>query len=420
MKENEFGEKLKRWLSPSEAIQTPELLKGRDRQLQDIRQAWHSGGRQIFIYGFRGVGKTSLAHTAAFQQQSTDAHPIILTCAEGATFFDLIHDMFSKGFPSDPREVKRVLNHGASLNVPHLSGELKQSIEKGRVPAPKSINEAILLTEFLALAHSKSPVVIVDEFDLLKDKKEQGHWANFVKQIGDQKIGVKFIFCGIGESIEELLHAHESAYRYFHAVPLERLDFEPRLEIVTTAAKHLNISIDETTRMRIAKISDGFPHFIHLLCEKLFWIVFNDQAGQLAVSSDEFEAALTKAAEAIQPYLKRPYEKATRKYSNACEEILWAVADHHQLQRPTRQIFESYVRIMETSGRKPLTQIQFYQRMNSLKTPAYGEILIGTRTGWYEFREKMLRGYARLRASQEGVELDIEHPLQAQRFRKLQ
>jgi hypothetical protein len=54
--------------------------------------------------------------------------------------------------------------------------------------------------------------------------------------------------------------------------------------------------------------------------------------------------------------------------------------------------------------------------MNRMKESSLGAILVGTRTGWYEFREKMMRGYARMRATQQGVALEAEHPLQPRRF----
>jgi hypothetical protein len=71
---------------------------------------------------------------------------------------------------------------------------------------------------------------------------------------------------------------------------------------------------------------------------------------------------------------------------------------------------------MERSGKEPLPRAQFYQRMNRMKEPALSSILVGTRSGWYEFREKMMRGYARMRAAQQGVALEAEHPLQPKRF----
>lgn len=413
---DEFGKLLSTVLSPSHAIQTPELLKGRDRQLDEIKKAWYTPGRQIFIHGFRGVGKTSLAHTIAFQHQSADSSPILLSCTENVTFFGIMHDMFAKGFKVDPRELKRTRTTGIGVQLGKLSSEMREAVEIGKAPVPTSLNQSVELAEFLANTHSIAPVVVIDEFDLLTDKAEQAMFANFIKQIGDQRLNIRFIFCGIGDSIDTLLKSHQSVYRYFHTVKLDRLDYEPRYEIIMTAAQTLKIEVDETTKIRIAKVSDGFPHFIHLVCEKLFWIAYEDENANMRVSGDHYERAIAKAVGAIEPYLKTPYEKATRKYTNANEEILWAVADNHELQRSSSKIFESYKRIMRDRNKEPLTRQKFNARMNNMKQKAYGEVLLGTRQGWYEFQEKMLRGYARLRASQEGIELDIEHPLQAKRI----
>jgi hypothetical protein len=53
-------------LTPSDTIKTPDRLFGREKMLQRIDRAFSSPGRQIFIYGDRGVGKTSVALTSAF------------------------------------------------------------------------------------------------------------------------------------------------------------------------------------------------------------------------------------------------------------------------------------------------------------------------------------------------------------------
>jgi len=85
-------------LSPSRAIDTPELLNGRDDQLREIRKAWYRSGRQIFIYGYRGVGKTSLAQTAAHQHQSSEGVPIRVICEPDTTFNRVLRDIFSGHF----------------------------------------------------------------------------------------------------------------------------------------------------------------------------------------------------------------------------------------------------------------------------------------------------------------------------------
>jgi hypothetical protein len=416
--EETFARTMGRVLSPSRAIDTPELLKGRDDQLREIRRAWYQSGRQIFIYGYRGVGKTSLAQTAAHQHQSAEGIPIRVICEQDGTFNRVVRDIFSRAFPSDPTVLKQKIDAGAGVKLGGLSAEVRKSVERGDAPEPKSVNEAIQITEFLVGLHSREPVIIIDEFDQLKLKAEQAKFAAYIKEIGDRNLRCKLIFCGIGESIDNFFASHESAYRQFHTVKLERLAWEPRFEIIMTAALALAITVDETTKIRIARVSDGFPHFIHLVCEKLFWAVYEDPKSDMHVKPDHFELAINNAVSVIEPHLKTPYEKATQNYSNDCEAILWAVADDHELQRPTREILASYERIMERSRKEALPRPQFYQRMNRMKEPSLGSILIGTRTGWYEFREKMMRGYARMRAAQQGVELEAEHPLQGRRFNR--
>ena len=89
--EDEFQEILYAHLSPSEPISSVQLLKGRTKTLQQIRQALLSPGRHVFIFGDRGVGKTSLAQTAAALHQSADGEAIILSC--GSPFLPLARDL---------------------------------------------------------------------------------------------------------------------------------------------------------------------------------------------------------------------------------------------------------------------------------------------------------------------------------------
>ena len=81
------------------------------------------------------------------------------------------------------------------------------------------------------------------------------------------------------------------------------------------------------------------------------------------------------------------------------------------LLRPTSEIYDkSYVRVMDDRGNGPaLPKDQFYQRLNSLKKPTHGSILVGNRQGWYGFRENIVRGYVRLRAERAGVQIGVDH-----------
>ena len=65
---------------------------------------------------------------------------------------------------------------------------------------------------------------------------------------------------------------------------------------------------------------------------------------------------------------------------------------------------------MKEMKREPLTRDKFNNRINRLKRAEHSSVLSATRSGWYEFTEKMLRGFARLRALHAGAVLEAEHP----------
>src|SRR5208282_6571100 len=56
--ETTFVKILQQHLRPSSPVDSFEHLYGRERQLEQIKQAMYSPGRHVFVYGDRGVGKT--------------------------------------------------------------------------------------------------------------------------------------------------------------------------------------------------------------------------------------------------------------------------------------------------------------------------------------------------------------------------
>jgi hypothetical protein len=189
--------------------------------------------------------------------------------------------------------------------------------------------------------HSRAPVVIFDEFDLVTDDDDKRLFADFVKQVSDQRVPVRLIFTGIGRSISELLSVHNSMVRYLENIRLERLDYSARMEIISACADALGVDVGRDTNIRIGQVSDGFPHYVHLIGEKLFWILFNkDEIVDRAFAND-YVNAIRQSVESIQAFLQEAYNRATRKYTDDYEEILWATADAPQLERSSSQIFQS-------------------------------------------------------------------------------
>lgn len=411
-----FEEALKQNLSPTTPIRSAEHLHGRARKLEDIRRALLQPGRQVFIYGDRGVGKTSLAQTAAFEHQSASKNPILLGCDPSSSFYQVAEDLASRLLNLDPTVIKQTSQRKGALGwMPFASAEMQKAIEKGHIPKLKSMNEAVAAVSHIASAYSTKPVVVIDEFERIQDASERALFADFIKQLGDQSIDVKLIFCGVGAALSELLDTHHSCYRYLSAIELERLPLQPRLDIISGASRAIGLTIEDTTRYRIALISDGFPHYIHLITEKLLWEVYGDRKDVAITAPQHYIDAVRAAVVDIEPRLRTIYEKSVLKYGDDYEPVLWAVADHHELKRRSADIYESYRRIMLSRSAEPLSREKFNTRMNLLKRSTHGAILKATRQGWYEFSEAVVRGYVRLRAEARGVELGIEHPLEARR-----
>ena len=406
--EQDFGNLLGRVLSPSRPLQSEEFLRGREEQLAGIKQALYQPGRHVLIHGFRGVGKSSLAQTAAYSL-SVGADPIVIGCDSKSSFGSVLRDIFDEAVNANPTVDKKIKERGISFERFGINASARVTTEQGRAAEPASINEAVRLVQFLCDTYHANPVFVIDEFDQIKDPGEQVNFTNFIKQISDKHVSARFIFCGIGESVNAIMAAHGSADRYFHTVGLGQLPWEARFEIVTAAAEALGIEIDENTIYRIARISDGFPHYVHFISEKLFWRVFNTH-NEGKVTGELFEEAMADAARSMEMRLRGPYETATQKYTNDYECVLWAAADGHELKRRSSDIYDSYLRIMTGLNVEPLDRDKFNQRINNLKQASHAAILTGTRQGWYEFSEKMIRGYVRLRAEQNNVVLEVDHP----------
>jgi uncharacterized protein len=406
-----FKEVLYTHLSPTTPVQSQENLRGREPQMREIEQALCSPGRSVFIYGERGVGKSSLAQTVAYAHQSAQHEPVILACEPRTTFAGIMTDILHR--LADPtKKAKSIVSGSASVGFKGLGVQVSGKREPqttGNVTPDMNLNAAVQALSEIAVRRGGPTVVVIDEFDRIGSDEERTHFADLIKQVGDQQIGVRFIFCGVADSLDKLLGAHESCFRYLVGILVARLPWEARWEIIDGAAAAFGITVSDHPRFRIAAISDGFPHFVHLVSEKLFWEMLNDEQQRLSPSKANYQAAVGSAVQGIEQHLKRTYDKATIRGSGDYEQVLWAVADHGDLIRNTDTMFQSYVRLAGNMEGEPLDRNAFVSRLSTLKTEPCGRILTSERRGWYQYREGMMRGYVRLRAEEQGIELETDY-----------
>lgn len=409
--QDHLKEVLSKRLTPSAHITTPERLFGRDKKLTQIERAFNSSGRHIFIYGDRGVGKTSLALTAAYLHQNTSEEPVYALCGEDSTFSSVLYAVGANALPLK----ERMETTGSPMTISGaIPGLASGSYQAGQKPMasfgpPKDINSAVDIVRYINSRRNGTTIVVIDELERIKDHSEKMKIAEFVNSISSVQDQTKFILSGIGSTVEELLGNHPSAARKLEAIELDPISHDQLWNIINAVANDLGVGVGNEFLIRSGILSDGFPHYVHLIAENLFWAMFDDQQDCPVAQTEHFKQAVRGTLERTDVEHKSNYRLATQKTKNTLdyELALWALADRTETQRQVTPIYEdSYRRIAsDVVDYAPLSKSALNGRLLNLRKETHGKVLIGYGSGWFGFRENIMRGYVRLMAESRGIQL---------------
>jgi uncharacterized protein len=403
----------------SRAISDVTHLKGRAAEVDILTKALLTPGRQPFIYGLRGAGKTSLA--VSVSRNFSKASDVQVTCAPQMRFGDVVRALAARALDHNPLEVERKLESkedgGLNFGVVKVAGSAIETKSFRGIPTPQDPNEAFsILNRVFATKGNDRFCYIVDEFDQLTDADSHLQLGLLAKLIADSNSPIKFIFCGVADDVQQIFKAHPSTLRLFEPIEVNRLKLQACFDIMLDVEQRLGVSIERETKFRIARISDGFPYFIHLILEKILWRWFGDGIGRKAETTPaHYENGLIDASSAAAPELREPYEKAASKYALDGELLIWALAagglTEKQIKIIAKDFFEIYNELSQND--KPATclnQNQISARLALFMNDSYGTMVVRPRRSYYGFAEKRMRGYARLRAALRGVGLRPDHP----------
>lgn len=420
----EFLSALHDVVSAANPIEDINNLFGREQQVEEIEMALYAKGRHAFIYGDRGVGKTSLAHSVAYLIQSSDNKPIFVSGEPTSTLASITKVIlaYATAYANFDNT-----SHKFRIGPDFLNYE--RSSERTNQPHDVEIRDttsAAMAINSLVQWHSSTPVIVVDEFDQIPESV-RGEFGILLKQLGDMGSKVKLIFTGIGDSLNDLLVGHLSSSRQLHQVKLDVLPWNGREKIIDHAFDMFGVKISGDIKHKISGLSDGFPSYIHLLCEKLLEEAFRDEALVSEVSHEQFISALNRAIESVAETLRNSYDQATMGRSEHFHHILWAMADSADLIRQREHVYLSYRDIMnkldsrtrrdldigevEKLGLDIMSQDKFRKELNRLKSDSYGAIIedaMAVRRGWFKFSENIIRGFVRMVAEGKGITLDFE------------
>jgi len=417
LEEEQFVQILRSKLSVRSPVKSIERLFGREKELELVQEALYDEGGHVFIYGDRGVGKSSLAASVATQYQSSDNEPIHIPCGRDTCFYKTIEEIAERILRRSGGRRELELTHTLNLKVYKL--QVKNIERKVTIPPIDSMFTAVDVMEEMAEIHSERPVIIIDEFDQIESSKERANFAHFLKDLGDRGVNIKFIFTGIASSLYQLLGDHESSFRQLFTLKLERLYWSYREDIAYNAIQAFDLEVDNEIVHSISRISNGFPYFVHLLTQNLLWAVYKDEEDVKKVERSHFESAIVRSIVGISGRLQKPYDSAVLHKTNDYLLALWATADSENTVRYVDSIFKSYVRINQQifgtnpdDANKPVSLSQFKKILKKFMTKDHGDILelVEGREEMYSYRENLLRGFVALKAQEAGIELQGDTP----------
>src|SRR5277367_591073 len=179
--------------SPSAPISRVTLFAGRHQQIMRSIDVVYRRGQHGIIFGERGVGKTSMANLIAdfiSRSDKVDAPPRFLTprvnCTASSDYDSIWREVFGR--------IPYFENSGETgLAIGNFASKLTdRKLDPGTV---QDLLEAI--------SSQRDLIVVVDEFDRLRDSKSRRLMADTLKTLSDHSIDATIFLVGVADTVDQ-------------------------------------------------------------------------------------------------------------------------------------------------------------------------------------------------------------------------
>jgi Cdc6-like AAA superfamily ATPase len=374
-----------RVFSPSAPIDELSLFAGRDAQIRTVVDAINQKGQHVIIYGERGVGKTSLSNVLhGFLGQQT--FPVVaprVQCEAQDTFDKVWRRVFDK--IELTREKKTMRLQAPVAQESYVASELLGHGETD----PDDVRRILAI-----IAKAALPIVIIDEFDRL-GKERRRPFADTIKTLSDHAVAATMIVVGVADSIDELVHEHASVERALVQVSMPRMSNDEIRQVVNTGLLKLGLSIHPDALQRIVVLSQGLPHYTHLI--GLYSARAALDTKTLEITDAIVGQAIEKAVDGAQQSISSAWHQAVRsqRKDNVFADVLLSCALAETDQQNTFAAQDVRVPMREITG-KPYAITSFAQNLNDFCDDKRGPILHrtgGARKYRYRFVNPLMQPF---------------------------
>lgn len=356
---------------PRAPIDDVALFAGRQSQANELIDVVYEDGAHAIIHGERGVGKTSLVNTIRQRIFGPAKHTTVLrvACNPSDTFTSIWSNVFYD-YEIDGKRVSEVVE----LNPrPFTVFKIAENL------GTKSKDRRFYL-------------VILDEFDRVRDENTKVLVADTIKYLSDNPVNFTIVVVGVGKSREELFGSHPSIQRCCIQIRMPRMLPGELVQILNEHLPRVGMEIDPMVAARMVQYSQGLPGYMHLLGQLSALQAIENRS--LTITFEHLAVAVRRAIGVADESLRHEYHRAIRstKPDNRYREVLLAcaLAKKNELgQFRAQDVTEPYSQIV---GR-PMKFEDFARHLNAFREPIRGPVLVreGVQRGYlYQFANPLL------------------------------
>ncbi len=284
--------------TPTRPISSQDLLSGRLNLLVRLQKDVFTPGQHVLLYGNRGVGKSSIARVLALLAQDPDdtrgRRCIFVSCDSIDTFGSIWRKIFQEILIAERQIGFEAYQKWSIVGRWNTDDEIN------------SPNDVRLLISGLP----NHLTVIIDEFDRIEhDSMASLLMTDTIKLFSDTNTPCSIVLVGAGQSIESLTAAHESVSRNLDYVLVDPMEPGELAGIIKTGFQMVGMDYENGLDMRIAQLSQGYPHYTHLLGQQAG--LKAAERGAEKVTGEDLQRAIPESIENAAGGIRVEYDRAT-------------------------------------------------------------------------------------------------------------
>jgi Cdc6-like AAA superfamily ATPase len=308
--------KLTSVFTPAIPVSQSAVFAGRLEQIQQIVDAIGQPGVHVVIFGEPGVGKTSLANILS-KRLGSEKRAVVaprVTCERTDDFSSLWRRIFA--------DIK-VARERAVVGFGAKSREEQSTLDE---TVPETVTSADVKRALTTVGRGCVLVVIIDEFDRIGDPEVRATFADTIKVLSDHAVPATLILVGVSDTVDGLIEQHGSVERALVQVRMPRMSVDELEHIMTRGLELLGMTIDGEALAHVSALSQGLPHYTHLLGLHAARIAID--AGRDRVDVPDVVEAISRALDKAQHSIKSAYAAAvaSRHARNYYPDVLLACA----------------------------------------------------------------------------------------------